>query len=116
MVDPDRLFERYLDLTPLKARRAGRVLCPFHLERTPSLSVDLDAMIFHCFGCGVEGGVTEFGRLLVQHGAARAYDLASRQAWARPEPQALNEVQDRIKAAHRDVAKLRAAATDTPAG
>lgn len=110
------LFERYLDLSPLRGRRTGKVLCPFHVERTPSFSVDLTALVFHCFGCGVEGGHREFGRLLVQQGALQAHELLPRQRWARPESQALTEVQGRIKAAHRDVAHLRSGADDTPAG
>ena len=39
-------------------RRAGNRyvgLCPFHEERTPSFSVNVDQKLFHCFGCG-EGG------------------------------------------------------------
>ena len=39
-------------------RRAGNRmvgLCPFHDERTPSFSVNVDQKLYHCFGCG-EGG------------------------------------------------------------
>ena len=39
-------------------RRAGSRmvgLCPFHDERTPSFSVNVDQKLYHCFGCG-EGG------------------------------------------------------------
>ncbi|HID11739.1 MAG TPA: DNA primase, partial [Candidatus Latescibacteria bacterium] len=34
--------------------------CPFHTERTPSLSVNPELGIFHCFGCGVGGDVFGF--------------------------------------------------------
>ncbi len=44
--------------TRTELRRAGgRMvgLCPFHDERTPSFSVNVEQKLYHCFGCG-EGG------------------------------------------------------------
>src|SRR3954454_875652 len=35
-------------------------LCPFHDERTPSLSVDADKRLYHCFGCGASGDAIDF--------------------------------------------------------
>ena len=46
---------------PLK--RAGssfKALCPFHQEKTPSFHVNPQRQAFHCFGCGVGGGVFRF--------------------------------------------------------
>jgi hypothetical protein len=46
---------------------AGRVrwagACPFHADRTPSLSVH--PTYFHCFGCGIGGDVFELARLVL---------------------------------------------------
>ena len=37
--------------------------CPFHADKTPSLSVEPEKQLFHCFGCGVEGDLIEFVKL-----------------------------------------------------
>lgn len=37
--------------------RAGKIACPFHDDRTPSMKVDRR---FHCFGCGADGDVIDF--------------------------------------------------------
>ncbi len=49
---------RYVQL-----RRTGRkfvALCPFHQEKTPSLHVDPEKGLWHCFGCKVGGTVLTF--------------------------------------------------------
>jgi hypothetical protein len=58
------VFARHLDLAPLRGRTKGKVRCLFHEEKTASLSLDLDRGLFHCFGCGVQGGVVAFARLV----------------------------------------------------
>lgn len=35
-------------------------LCPFHPDRTPSLTISRDKGLFHCFGCGEGGDVFKF--------------------------------------------------------
>ena len=41
----------------IHVNRAGKVNCPFHNDRTPSMKVDKR---FHCFGCGADGDVIDF--------------------------------------------------------
>ncbi len=53
---------RYVQL-----RRSGRkyvALCPFHREKTPSLHVDPEKGLWHCFGCKVGGTVFNFVMLM----------------------------------------------------
>jgi DNA primase len=35
-------------------------LCPFHDDKNPSLSVNLDSGLFRCFGCGKSGDAFSF--------------------------------------------------------
>jgi hypothetical protein len=59
------VFERHLDLRPLRSRSSGLVRCIFHDDRkAASLSVNLNKGVFHCFGCGAEGGVQRFAQLV----------------------------------------------------
>ncbi len=51
--------------TELRRSGVGRMvgLCPFHDERTPSFSVNVDDKLFHCFGCGEGGDLFRFVEL-----------------------------------------------------
>ena len=49
---------RYVQLKKSGGRYFG--LCPFHNEKTGSFCVTPERQMFHCFGCGVGGGVLTF--------------------------------------------------------
>lgn len=119
------IFARHLDLTPLQGRRSGKVRCIFHEERTASLSVDLDALVFHCFGCGAEGGYTAFavrvGEALPMVALAPlqeptswsvALEMAHRQKWADERVWRTYELADWVRQTRRAVAEVRCHATD----
>ena len=46
--------------TVKKSGRSYMAVCPFHEEKTPSMSVDRARGLYHCFGCGKGGDVFEF--------------------------------------------------------
>ena len=46
---------------PLKKTGTNYVArCPFHIEKTPSFSVNRNKQFFHCFGCGASGNAISF--------------------------------------------------------
>ncbi|MDJ0954673.1 MAG: DNA primase [Acidimicrobiia bacterium] len=68
MAYPREDIERIRDKTDLvelasevtKVKRSGRTVmavCPFHQEKTPSLSIDAARGLYHCFGCGKGGDI-----------------------------------------------------------
>jgi len=38
----------------------GMALCPFHEDKNPSLSIDMETGVYHCFGCEASGDVFSF--------------------------------------------------------
>jgi DNA primase len=55
-IDIVRLFESFG--VQLKKKGKSYVgLCPWHDDRNPSLSVDADKKVYHCFGCGESGNM-----------------------------------------------------------
>lgn len=52
---------RYTNLKGKGSQYYGH--CPFHDDRSPSLSVDSEKQLWHCFGCGKGGDVIDFIKL-----------------------------------------------------
>ena len=74
-------FPAILNHYGLEHTRSGdqiRMLCPFHEDRKPSLSITLvkteDAQpnTFHCFGCAASGSPIDFVKLMENHDDNRA--------------------------------------------
>lgn len=57
------LLERHVQKLTLRGTRATGC-CPFHDDRHPSFSADLEKCRWHCFGCGRSGGVRDFALLM----------------------------------------------------
>jgi DNA primase len=55
------LVELVSEVTQVKkSGRSYMAVCPFHQEKTPSMSVDRGRGLYHCFGCGKGGDVFDF--------------------------------------------------------
>jgi hypothetical protein len=64
-IPPPVYFEQ---LTGLRVERSGKVHCPFHEDRTPSLHVyDDPGRGWYCFGCGRGGSIYDLASLLWDH-------------------------------------------------
>ena len=85
--DIDRVREA-TDLVDLvsevtKVKRSGRsymAVCPFHEEKTPSMSVDRTRGLYHCFGCGKGGDVFTFVQETQGADFAEALEILARKA------------------------------------
>ena len=66
-----------------KVKKSGRsymAICPFHEEKSASMSVDRARGLYHCFGCGEGGDVFTFVEKTQGVGFPEALDLLARRA------------------------------------
>jgi DNA primase len=84
-------IERVRDATDLvelvsevtKVKRTGRsvmAVCPFHQEKTASLSIDPARGLYHCFGCGKSGDLFRFVQETQALDFADSVELLARRA------------------------------------
>jgi len=57
----------------LQVNRNGKILCPFHQEKTPSCSIKRD--FFKCFGCGAAGDQFKFVMLMENVSFKEAFEI-----------------------------------------
>jgi len=60
-------YQKYFE-KELKSNEKGEILihCPFHKDKHPSLGINLNNGIFHCFGCNVKGNARDWKELYVE--------------------------------------------------
>ncbi len=58
------LFTRHIQGLKPSANGEALGLCPFHEDNRPSLSVNLESGLWHCFGCGKKGNSGQFAELV----------------------------------------------------
>jgi hypothetical protein len=64
LLNPLDFYKRFVPTLKENSRGEAMGVCPFHDDVHPSLSVNLDNGLYHCFGCGVAGDVFNFYRRL----------------------------------------------------
>lgn len=62
-IDYRSFYQRHIPKFDANGKTEVSCLCPFHDDKEPSLSVNLEKGVFKCFGCGEQGGVVKFIQL-----------------------------------------------------
>lgn len=62
-IDYRGFYQRHIPKFDANGKTEVQCLCPFHDDKEPSLSVNLEKGVFKCFGCGEQGGVVKFVQL-----------------------------------------------------
>lgn len=57
-------YESLLNIRINKQHGNVNVICPFHNDNSPSLSINIDNGLFYCFGCGIGGNHIKFAKML----------------------------------------------------
>ena len=63
MIDYEALYSQYVErlkLTQNGRRAVG--LCPFHSEKKPSFSMNLETGLYLCHSCGAKGNAYHFAK------------------------------------------------------
>jgi DNA primase len=55
-------------------------VCPFHMEKTPSLIISPEKQIWHCFGCGAGGDIFGFVSMIENISKKEALELLAKEA------------------------------------
>jgi len=67
---PKRIFKGDLKITDIadefgiKPLKRKLRICPFHEDKSPSLSLSNEKGVFNCFGCGAKGNIITFYAML----------------------------------------------------
>lgn len=75
------VLSEYVSLKKVGMNYKG--LCPFHSEKTPSFTVNLQKGIFHCFGCGIGGNVFSFLMRYKQYTFLEAVEVLAKKTGVR---------------------------------
>lgn len=59
-LDIYNFFKDRLPSLKENGRGGAMAICPFHPDKNPSLSINLENGLFNCFGCGASGGIFHF--------------------------------------------------------
>jgi len=64
----ESFYAKYFDQHKRQANGEWKVKCPFHEDKTPSMSINMQTGMFNCFGCGKKGSAFDF--FMAKHGVS----------------------------------------------
>ncbi|KKO19810.1 MAG: AAA family ATPase [Candidatus Brocadia sp.] len=59
-INYSEFYQKHVSSLKIKGKAEALGLCPFHQDKNPSLSVNIQSGLFHCFACGCKGDVFTF--------------------------------------------------------
>lgn len=59
-IDFRSFYQRHISKFATNGKTEVQCLCPFHEDKDPSLSVNVETGLFNCFGCGEKGNAIQF--------------------------------------------------------
>lgn len=76
--DEADIKEVWNEFVGVKLNSSNKALCPFHNEKTPSLSLNISENYFYCFGCGCGGDVIKLVELIENVSPLKACKLIAK--------------------------------------
>lgn len=60
----EKFFKQHIHAFKVSGKNQATGLCPFHEDKKPSFSCNIEDGLWKCFGCGKSGNVFQFAKLL----------------------------------------------------
>lgn len=86
-IDYRSFYTRHIPEFEPNGKTEVSCLCPFHEDKEPSLSVNLEKGVFKCFGCGEQGGAVRFVELRYGLNKKDALERIKEEEGIQPEPE-----------------------------
>jgi DNA primase len=80
-------------------------LCPFHAEKTPSFTIDMEKQFFYCFGCREKGDLFDFVQKMERLEFVDALELLARRAGVTLERGGRGRSEERVTGLHDALSK-----------
>lgn len=70
-------YQKFVDIVDAGSGEQVYALCPFHKEKVPSFTINVNTHEWYCHGCGEGGGYVKFFQKFLDIGKQQAMDLVN---------------------------------------